>query len=113
MKIFFILDNAIIDFMAYYRGEFPDESVSPKMHMLEDHVLTFIKKWRIGLGMYAEQGGESIHAEFNNLKDQHRGIREADKRLKFMLEKHHMKVRPIARSMTPAPKQRNFSKKRV
>ena len=35
--------------------------------MLENHVGEFISKWKIGLGMYAEQGGERIHPEFNEL----------------------------------------------
>ena len=33
--------------------------------MLEDHVTDFVRKWGLGLGVYGEQGGESIHAEFN------------------------------------------------
>ncbi|XP_066931555.1 uncharacterized protein [Clytia hemisphaerica] len=61
------LDEAIKDLMTYYRTGFPEETITPKLHMLEHHVLDFIKRWRIGLGMSAEQGAESIHPEFNAL----------------------------------------------
>ena len=36
--------------------------------MLEDHILPWIKKWRVGCGMMGEQGAESLHAQFNKLK---------------------------------------------
>ena len=42
-------------------------TIPPKLHMLEDHALEFIREWGVGFGFYAEQGGESIHAEFNSL----------------------------------------------
>ena len=96
--------------MKYYRETFEDESITPKMHMLEDHVLDFITKWRIGLGMYAEQGGESIHTVFNELRKTYSCMPSAGERLKSMLEQHHMKVRPEARSMIPSPKKRKLTK---
>lgn len=53
--------------MAYFRENWPDSTITPKMHMLEDHAVDFIKKWKAGFGIYGEQGGESIHREFNGL----------------------------------------------
>lgn len=34
----------------------PGESISPKMHILEDHMVPFLKKWKLGCGFYGEQG---------------------------------------------------------
>lgn len=69
--------------------------------MLEDHVVDFIKKWKIGLGMYGEQGGESIHAEFNQLRKMYVSVPSRKDQLCYMLQQHHMKVRPVAQSMVP------------
>ena len=80
------------------------------MHMLEEHVIPFIKKWKIGLGMYGEQGGESIHPEFNQLRKIYASVPSKKDRLKLMLEQHHMKVRPIAQNMVPNIKKRKFIK---
>ena len=35
------------------------------LHMLEDHVCSFLRKWHMGLGFYGEQGIEGIYSEFN------------------------------------------------
>jgi hypothetical protein len=58
----------IDEFLQYYRQSFPESRVTPKLHMLEDHVVPFIRQWRVGLGMMSEQGAESIHARFNALE---------------------------------------------
>lgn len=54
--------------MATYRDSFPHATVTPKLHMLEDHVCTFLRKWMVGFGFLGEQGAESIHARFNSLR---------------------------------------------
>ena len=54
-------------FVAYYRDTMKS-SFFPKLHMLEDHTVPFIRQWRVGLGMLGEQGMEGIHARFNNLE---------------------------------------------
>lgn len=33
-----------------------------EMHMLEEHVVPWLKEWHIGFRMMGEQGAESIHA---------------------------------------------------
>ena len=30
--------TTVEEFMAYYRGEFPQATVTPKLHILEDHI---------------------------------------------------------------------------
>lgn len=31
------------EFMAYYRGEFPSATVTPKLHILKDHMLPWLQ----------------------------------------------------------------------
>lgn len=61
-------ESDIDNFLAYYRLTFPNSSVTPKLHMVEDHIVPFIQQWGIGIGMLGEQGAESIHARFNQLE---------------------------------------------
>ena len=78
--------------------------------MLENHVVQFIKKWGIGLGMYGEQGAESIHPEFNMLKSVYASVKPSSKRLKVMMEQHLMKVSPVVKTYLPVIKKRKVFK---
>ena len=60
--------------MEYYCREWPNGSIPPKLHMLEDHATDFVEKRKTGFGMYGEQGGESIHNEFNQFKTTYYGL---------------------------------------
>ena len=68
--------------MQYYRTQLTSSMVTPKMHMLEEHVVPWVKKWRVGFGLLGEQGAESIHAYFNSLKRTYCGIPDSLQRLK-------------------------------
>ena len=105
-----LLEKAIVDLMAYFRTTFEEESVTPKLHLLEEHVIEFIQRWRIGLGLYGEQGAESIHPEFNELRKIHSGIVSDEERIKAIFEQHHMKVRPEARVLIPEKKPRKLKR---
>ena len=106
--IYIFLESAITALMQYYRKTFPLESITPKLHMLEDHVVDFVKRWGLGLGLYGEQGGESIHPEFNNLKRTYCMMKPNSRRLLAMLKEHHLRVHPEAKSMRPPIKKRKF-----
>lgn len=103
---FFISDTNIKDLMAYIRSTFPKTSITPKLHMLEEHVVDFVKKWKMGLGLYGEQGGESIHPEFNSLKATYASVRPHQARVKVMLEQHHLKVMPASKQLVPPIKRK-------
>ena len=63
-----ILTGAKIEvFLQFYRCAFPGASITPKLHLLEDHILEFMRKWRVGFGLLGEQGAESIHTVYNQL----------------------------------------------
>ena len=42
----------IDDYMAYLRELFPEINISPKLHMLEEHMIPFISKWKMGCGFF-------------------------------------------------------------
>ena len=67
--------------------------------MLEDHAVDFVKKWKFGFGVYGEQGGESIHNEFNNLKSIYCRMQPATRRLESMLHEHYRKVHPESKAI--------------
>ena len=74
--------------MAQYRDSFPYATVTPKLHMLEDHVVPFLKKWKVGFGFLGEQGAESIHARFNSLRRNFANMPNPVQRLKSILNEH-------------------------
>ena len=100
------LENDIDAFISFYRAEF-QASVTPKLHMLEDHVSDFIREWGVGVGMLGEQGIESIHTIFNSLERTYNSMVNKDQRLKSMVMEHHRQISPenIARRPSPPPKR--------
>ena len=62
-----IPESDIDKFLCHYQASFPSATITPKLHMMEDHVVDFVSQWRVGIGMLGEQGAESIHTVFNQL----------------------------------------------
>ena len=77
--------------------------------MLEDHATDFVEKWKTGFGMYGEQGGESIHNEFNKLKITYCRMQPASRRLESMLQEHYRRIYPESKAVKFKNK---FSRKR-
>ena len=50
------------------RSEFPEATIIPKLHLLEDHMVEWLKKYHMAPGLMGEQGAESIHAHLNCLE---------------------------------------------
>ncbi|XP_068696826.1 uncharacterized protein [Montipora foliosa] len=63
--LFLFLEADIKMFLKCIREKFPDMTITAKLHMLEDHVCPFLRRWHMGLGFYGEQGIEGIHSKFN------------------------------------------------
>ena len=76
--------------MAAFRQNFPEASVTPKMHLLEYHALDQLAMFGVGFGLLNEQGGELIHTEFN------RTGRVADdvQQLLTTMKRHHLATTP-------------------
>ena len=80
--------------MTYFRRHWPTHSITPKMHLVEDHAIPFIKKWKSGFGLNGEQGMESLHASFNSLKLAYAPMKSPIQRLQAMMREHYMRVNP-------------------
>ncbi|XP_065652137.1 uncharacterized protein LOC136079755 [Hydra vulgaris] len=90
-----LLQKAIDDLMIFFCDTWPDASVTPKLHMLESRAVLFLQKWGGGAGFgYGEQGGESIHMEFNKLTTVYKSIPYPSMKLKSILKSHHQKTDP-------------------
>ena len=91
----FVPGSDIENFMNFYRSNFPQASVTPKLHLLEDHVVEFLEQWRVGLGMLGEEGAESIHAAYNNLKRVYANVHNREDQLRLVTQEHHRRVCPL------------------
>jgi hypothetical protein len=80
--------------MKHYRDNFPKETVTPKQHMLEEHVIPSLAKWGVGLALFGEQGVEQSHSMINALKGRARGIRNPRDRIRILMEQHFLSVAP-------------------
>lgn len=76
--------------MEFYRRIFPTATVLPKMHILEDHVVLWLKRWHIGSGLMGEQGAESIHAHIQKLETQYHGIVSDLNPLDYVVREHNI-----------------------
>ena len=92
--------------MEMYREGFSDCTVTPKMHILEEHVLPFVRKWSVGCGFLGEQGAESIHAYFNILNRTYCSIPDRVQRLRQEMVEHHLHVSPKNVAAQPKPLKR-------
>ena len=99
-------------FLAFYRDAFPQATVLPKMHMLEDHVIPFLKKWKVGLGFLGEQGAESVHARFNSIRKNYVNIPSRLKQLEAIMKEHFCQICPDNIVRQPLPEKRGPYKKR-
>ena len=69
--------------------------LTPKLHLLEEHTIEFLRQWRVGFGMLGEQGAESIHAANNNLKRIYANVHNREEQLKLVTQEHHKRVCPL------------------
>ena len=96
--------EAIKEFMANYRLLFPDASVTPKMHLLEEHTVDWMRRWHTGCGLMGEQGAESIHAHLRKLEEKS-GVSNKLQKLFYVVKEHNLKASPI--HTTPTQKKKN------
>lgn len=82
-------ERDIETFVTFFRSNFPDATFPPKMHMPEEHVVPFLRRWHFPLGFFGERGGESIHKDFAQLASTFSHVKPSTMRLKKMLEEHH------------------------
>ncbi|XP_078703474.1 uncharacterized protein LOC144928666 [Branchiostoma floridae x Branchiostoma belcheri] len=89
-----LLDDSIRTFLASFRESFPAATFPIKMHILEQHVVPYVRRWGFGLGLHDEQGIEQMHACFNTIKRRTAGIKDPVQQLRSTLEAHLLNVSP-------------------
>lgn len=94
--------------MGYFREKWPGETITPNIHILEDHAVPFLKSWKTGCGVYGEQGGESIHHHFNTMARNYNGIKSTVDRARYMMEAHMLKLCPQSKSIEPICSKRKI-----
>ena len=80
--------------MSAFRDLFPNVNTSPKMHLLEDHAVQQLTKFKVGFGLLNEQGGELIHTEFNCTGRVVHGMKDPIQRLMAIMRRHHVGTTP-------------------
>ena len=86
--MFHFVEKAIDDLLSFFRETFPDQSITPKLHLLEDHVIPFLRRWSIGFGLYGEQGMEALHSTINDVLDSFISIADKNSQLESLLGEH-------------------------
>lgn len=94
--------------MSFYRAEFPWATILPKMHIMEDHVIPWLKRFHIGAGLMGEQGAESIHARMMKLERDYRGIKDELDSLKYIVHEQALYTAPSLSALRPPVKKRKL-----
>ena len=91
-----------------YRQNFPTASITPKIHLLEDHALDQLTRFGVGFGLMNEQGGELIHTEFNRTGRVVKGMRDDVKRLMTTMRRHHLSTTPEVQARVISKRKRKM-----
>lgn len=94
MLHFFPIEIHIDQFLEFYRDSFPKATITPKIHMLEDHMVDFFRNWKVGLGFLGEQGAESIHARFNSIRRNYVNMPNRVQQLEYIMKEHFNQICP-------------------
>ena len=103
------IQSAVNEYLAFYRKYF-DHSVIPKQHILEDHLVECIEKFKMGFGFLSEQGHESIHHVIKELHNHFEATKPDHKRLLQTVEAHVLAGCPELRGKIPEIKRRKRRK---
>ena len=94
----------IEDFFLFHHGNFNGASITPKLHIIKEHMVDFLRQWIDGYGFLGKQGAESIHITFNEFTST---IRNSVDSLHQMTMEHHRRTSPMLnhyRALLQAPK---------
>ena len=103
----------IKQFLNDYSELCPQSTVVSELHYLEEHIVKFVPKWKIGPGMMGEHGGESIYDQFNLLRNRFSSIPEAASRSYHTLEEHYLTVHPDCPSAPEPARKSNERLERI
>ena len=91
--------------MKFYRLHVPNR-VFPKLHFLETHCLEWIEKYPFRMGLFSEQGSESLHAYVRILEIRFHEIPNEEKKMKSVMQKYLYQVSPSLIALFPKIKKR-------
>ncbi|KAL5516708.1 hypothetical protein EMCRGX_G002113 [Ephydatia muelleri] len=100
------LEEAVGEFMTFFRESFPQATVPIKMHLLEDHAVPWAKSFHVGFGLLGEQEAESIHAKFTRLSLSYTAITDKVQHLLCIVKEHLISISPQVVAAIPPPKKR-------
>ena len=103
--------NYVTLFMYHLQVDWPQVRITPKMHMLEDHMFDFISKWKTGCALYGEQGFESAHNGINKMQHWYSNIKNDLERLKYITNQHLLSTNAQAQIIKPKRKTCNMKRK--
>ena len=109
------LNNEIRQFVSKCRTEIVHRGlghITPKIHLLEEHTLPLMQKFRVGLGLLAEQGAESLHSSMNTLDVLFKNIPGSLARLKSVADQHLLTTTKEASTLQPRPRKRKAEQQR-
>ena len=75
------------------------------MHILEDHVVPWMQRWRVASSLMGEQEAESIHAHIMTLKKRHNIPNEVE-RLHYIFKEQAIQCDPSLSSLRPPPRKK-------
>lgn len=104
------LDTHIRSFMKFYWERFPSSTVFPKLHIMEEHIMPWVKKWKLGLGIMGEQGAESLHDHMMRLERTYQGIPDDVERLKHIVREQIVESSPSLLELQPPPQPKRRKK---
>lgn len=81
--------------------------------MLEDHIVPWIRQWRVGCGVMGEQGAESLHASFNTTEKAYDNMKDRVQRLKVVLQNHHLRIQPKNTALEPPQLKKRPTKQKT
>ncbi len=106
---FYRTERDIEVFIDYYKTTFPTATIFPKLHMLQYHLTSWLRKWSVGLGMMGEQGAESLHKWFNRQKQTFASVADRVQQLSCIMKEHFIHVAPANISLEPPIKRRKIT----
>ena len=100
------------DFMARARSEVIvrlKRQVTPKLHLLEDHLISSMKHFGSALGALGEQGRESTHHKFNQLRSNLQNTNKDVDRLRVLVAQYLTTTLPTHNKLIVPPAKRKWS----
>ena len=75
-------------------------------------MVDFVRKWKVGIGFYGEQGGESIYNAVNKLRRTYSTVQRDTDRLECM-KQQLLSCHPKPKTIQPKKVKRNLKRKTV